>query len=670
MEKKINYLSRSFSDIKDELIKFGKIYYPELSDSFNDASVMSWLVDMVSAVGDNLSYYTDRAYQSTNINSADTKQALINIARANGIKVPGPKASACEVEISCTLPIDVNDVSSPAWKFAPIVKKGTVVGNGSQTFEIDEDVDFAEQFNHEGFSNRKYKPNRNSNGIITSYTVSKTAVALGGTTRIFKKVLTHNDVHPFMEIVLPEQNIMNIESVIFKETSNFNEDPKQFEYYVDEEQFRVSDESIYTYRFFEVDALTDQYRFGTKFNGDENTHTVKDEEKCESYEDVTEGKGKVPTRTTRYYKGEWKPITQKFITETTANGFTKLIFGSGVASDETPNDLTPYGKYRLSKIINNDMLGVLPRMGWTMFVAYRVGGGVTSNLAKGAVNSLMSASYKFKNEGDRELTPNVKSSIISSFKVTNLSTSVAGKDAPSNVELKNIIKYTKQAQDRCVTINDYKSRISYLPPKYGAPYRYNVIEDNNKIMVYTLGLTSDKKLDKSLPNIMVDNMMNYLEGYKSLGDFIVVNSGKVYHIAVEADLFVDKNYSVAEVVKDVISKIKSYFDIDNREMGEDIFVGDLEKEITSIDGVLSIIDLKIYNIYGGTYSQDVSTLPRYVDRASGCDQQMETFIPIQDDGARSFRIGLDAIDGVLYNNPNSMFEIKEDTDINIRVKLK
>ena len=38
------------------------------------------------------------------------------------------------------------------------------------------------------------------------------------------------------------------------------------------------------------------------------------------YEDYTEGSGTTSQRTSRYFKGQWKPITQKFITEYTDNG--------------------------------------------------------------------------------------------------------------------------------------------------------------------------------------------------------------------------------------------------------------------------------------------------------------------------------------------------------------
>ena len=115
MDKKINYTARSFQDIRSELVGFSKKYYPEICDTFNDASVGSWLLDLVSAVGDNLNYHIDRTYQENNVNSASLIGSVLNSARLNNVKAPGPKASMCEVELSCTLPLDTTEISKPNW---------------------------------------------------------------------------------------------------------------------------------------------------------------------------------------------------------------------------------------------------------------------------------------------------------------------------------------------------------------------------------------------------------------------------------------------------------------------------------------------------------------------------------------------------------------------------
>ena len=81
--------------------------------------------------------------------------------------------------------------------------------------------------------------------------------------------------------------------------------------------------------------------------------------------------------------------------------------------------------------------------------------------------------------------------------------------------------------------------------------------------------------------------MEYLSHYRQINDYIEIRSGRIYNIGVAVDLFTDKNYNTANVISNVISKIQEYFDVGSHDMGEDIFVGDLEKEINMLDGVNS-----------------------------------------------------------------------------------
>jgi hypothetical protein len=103
-------------------------------------------------------------------------------------------------------------------------------------------------------------------------------------------------------------------------------------------------------------------------------------------------------------------------------------------------------------------------------------------------------------------------------------------------------------------------------------------------------------------------------------------------------------------------------------MGDDIFIGDLEKEITLTDGVLSLIDLRIHKIWNGGYSPDKCPLPELV-RNSSCDDFKESSFVIED--AEVAEIDLEKIDRVLYGDYNSMYEIKNPvTDIQVKCKIR
>lgn len=665
-EKQISRLSRTYDEYKKDLINLSKKYYPELADSFNDASVGAWFIDLMSAVGDNLSYHTDRVGQENNVNSMFTDSSIKNFARMNGLKIPGPKASMCEVQLSCTIPLlNQSNISEPDFTLCPTIKRGSIVTSGKYAFEIVEDVDFGNQFNEDGFSNRTYVPKRDNNGNITGYTITKTTVVRGGTTKIFKKVINENEAKPFMEIILPEKDILNVESILLKESSNMTNNPPTSEYFVNSEIFTTSN-GVKTYRFFEVDSLVQQELFMTEVNNSNNDSDT-DLDKINDIVTAYSGDETIPSF--QIYKGKWTPIKQKFITEYTDNGYLKITFGSSNKYDEVPENVTKYGEYIMSNVINNNMLGLIPKANCTMYILYRVGGGEETNIAQGAVNSISFADVEFKRANEISVEyEKYKSDIVNSLKVTNLSIGVGGKDAPSNSELKYLTKYNTSAQDRCVTVKDYQSRVMQMPPKYGCPFRCACIEDNNKILMSLLGIDGNGKLSKNLPQAMIDNIIEYLSHYRTINDYIEINSGKIYNLQITVNVFIDKNYETSTVVKNVINSVKDYFDVNKHELGEDIFLGDLQKTIGMLDGVISIIELEVYSVYGSYENNmyaDKSTLPEYIEGNDICNP----FSTTSEKG--KFRIDMKSIDNVLYGDYNSMYEIKfPNSDIKVKCKLR
>ena len=658
MEKRISYLNRDFNDYRNSLLDFSKQYYPELEDQFNDASVGSWLIDIVANIGDNLSYHIDRVYQETNIESAREKSSVYAMARNNGIKIPGPKASMAEVEFSCELPVNSSGNGSaqipvPDWSYAPCIKRGTMLSAGNQTFELQYDVDFAEQFNEDGISNRTYVPKKNSNGAVVKYIVTKTGLVCAGETKIYTKVIDDKDIIPFMSFIIPDSNVMNVESIIVKDGKNHYTNPTMLEFMCNSENSIIKDDcgnDEELWRFFEVDYLAQQYRWGDYESG--------------GIKYGYNGENGVGGNEFYIKKGTWIPLRQKFITEFTDKGYLKVTFGAGYNYNDDENTESLDNAYKISHIINNDGLGVLPKSKTTMFVLYRKGGGESSNVGQGAINN-----FKYLSIDSRGADKNTVNNVKRSITVTNTTPSVSGRNMPTIDEIKYLIKYNNGAQDRCVTIKDYHDRLSKLPPRYGCPFRYGVTEENNKIMIYTLGLDVNGNLTDTLPDILSHNIMNYLSEYKMINDFIEIKSGRIINLQFEVDMYVDKNYNISDVVTKVINVIKSYMDKNKLQMGDDIFVGDIEKEISKTDGVQNLIDLRVYNIFDGKYSPTrISQKTKLVkDLYCGNDE----VDPDLTDSDNRLYIDLKASDKMLYTESDTMFEIKfPGEDIICRVKTR
>lgn len=680
-ENKISYVARTYDDYKNEIKELTRKYYPDVFASLNDASIGEWLIELISDVGDNLSFHTDRVFQETNIDSANQMSSLVALARSNGLRIPGQKAAIVEVELSCEIPL--NDSGQPTSdgrlstadeEYCPYIRRGTLFSTGSVTFELDEDVDFREQFNHEGYSNRQIIPNRDSNGNIQNYTYKKLAIAVAAQSKIYKMTVQSSDIEPFMSITLSDKNVLNVESIIVRQGESISTDPTLAEFYVDEEQYYDFNGKP-VQRYFEVDNLIDQYRFGYVVNKSEDGSPEKKDglvnyryyynpewEVVETAEDSEDSNKTMIVR--QAVKGQWKRLKNKFVTEYTDDYRMKITFGAGIRNKygEIPKNAKLFTQYMMSRMYANDYMGALPETGTTLYVLYKIGGGEISNIAENTLTNIISLDYNIDPSNCDE---SKKRAVKDSIRVTNPTVSYGGKDFPNAEEIKCLIKYNNGAQNRCVTLNDYYSRLSNIPAKYGLPFRIGVIEENNKIAVYSLGLDYNGKLTNILSETVAENMKEYLKMYKMVNDFVEIKSGKIINVAFKITVYVDKTYDKAEVVQRIINKVYDYMDIRRHQMGEDIYLGDLQKEITKLDGVIQFVSMICENKYGEGYSEDI-TMQETVDPNDPCFSDNEDMT-----NETSKIIDLKASDYILFSEANSMHEIKnKDKDIVVITKVR
>lgn len=681
-ENKLSYLNRNFDDYKQSILDITRIYYPDVFANLNDASIGAWLIDILSDVGDNLNYHIDRMVQETYLDSAKEFSSIMDMARTNGLRVPYKKAALVEVEISCNIPVyrQTDGNMMPNESYCPFVKRGTLFSNGTTTFELTNDVDFKEQFDENGTSNRQILPNRDSNGSIISYTYKKLAIASASQTRIMKKVITQDEIKPFMEILIDDTSVLGVDSIIVEDGTDNVVDPQIFEFFGDEETYKLK-EGTEVERFFEVDNLLDQFRFGYEIevNGNEENDErhkdiVKDEKTFHNFYNpvwevgayTTIDEKNVPLQLVA--RGKWKRLKRKFITEYTDDWKLKIIFGPGIENvyGEIPDNANQFTQYQMSRMTANDYMGILPKANHTMYILYRIGGGEISNIAEGTLTNIISLNVEI--DGDCKDNQNARklSDVRQSIAVTNTTPSYGGKDAPTTEEIKYMIKYNASTQNRCVTVKDYQARINEIPAKFGCPFRHSVVEENNKVVVYTLGLDSEAKLTNFLCETVAENIKEYLSQYRMINDFIEIKSGKIINLGFYLTIYVDKSYDKSEVTKRVIDTVYDYMDIRRHLMGEDIFVGDLFKEISKLDGVLNLVNLRITNKVGDGdgYSNDATTQP-LVELCECCNDEYEDYEALENE------IDLKASDYMLLSEANSMFEIKEkNTDITVIVKTR
>ena len=87
-----------------------------------------------------------------------------------------------------------------------------------------------------------------------------------------------------------------------------------------------------------------------------------------------------------------------------------------------------------------------------------------------------------------------------------------------------------------LTIKDYQSRISLMPGEFGVPFRSGVFEEQNKILVYILGLDGSGKLTNSSTSTLKNNIADYLADYRMINDYVVIGDGQIVNLGFEFDL--------------------------------------------------------------------------------------------------------------------------------------
>jgi hypothetical protein len=435
--RNISYTTRDYQGIRTELLNYVRTYYPELIQDFNDASVFSVFLDLNAAVADNLHYHIDRSIQETVLQYAQQRSSIYNIARTYGLKLPGQRPSVSLVDFSITVPAfgDKEDE-----RYLGTLTRGSQVVGAGIVFENIYDIDFTSPYNAQGFPNRLKIPNFNANNVLINYTITKRELVVNGITKVFKRVITPNDVKPFFELFLPEKNVLGITSVLLKSGTEYTNIPSTAEFLGVEN------------KWYEVDSLAEDRVF---------------------IEDPTKVSDQPGIKVGRYIQTQ-----NRFISEYTSEGFKKMTFGGGTntAQDALDQFTTVGATIDLQRYSNNFSLGSALTPNSTLFVQYRVGGGLATNLGTNVINQIGTVSF-FVN-GPSEST---NSSVVNSLRCNNVTAAIGGAGTPSLEEIRNYVSFNFSAQKRAVTVQDYESIIRNMPSEFGAPAKVSITENNNKI---------------------------------------------------------------------------------------------------------------------------------------------------------------------------------------------
>jgi hypothetical protein len=601
--KKISYTVKDFEAIRTELINFTKTYYPTVVQNFNDASIFSVMMDLNAAVTDNLYYNIDRSIQETVLQYAQQRSSIYNIARTYGLKIPNVRPSVAILDISITVPAlgDQEDL-----RYCGFLRRGAQFIGGGQVFETVDDVDFSSPFNSLGNPNRLKIPNFDNNNNLINYTITKRETVVNGTTKVFRRSINAQDARPFLEVFLPEQNVLSITSVILKDGTNYNGIPSYDDFLTP------------VNKWYEVNSLAEDRVF---------------------IEDPTKVSDKPGVKVGRYIT-----TNTRFVSEYTPLGYCKLTFGGGnTSADDLLRDFARNGTpLDLSRYQNNFGLGSTLKSNSTLFIQYRIGGGSGSNLGVNVINQIGTVTF-FVNGPSQTINTNV----VNSLSCNNVTAAIGGSDAPSIEEVRNYVSFNFAAQQRAVTINDYQSLINTMPSKFGAPGKVAIVEEENKIKIKVLSYDSTGALTSLVSNTIQQNIANYLSNYRMLNDYISVESAQVVDLSFQISAVLDSSQNQGNVISSIVEIVSTYMSPANIEMGENVYISEIKRQIQSLNGVISVTEVLVFNKVGGEYSSNQTSMSY----------------------SNSSTKQISLVDDTLFAEPSQIYQVRfPNRDITVQVK--
>ena len=227
-------------------------------------------------------------------------------------------------------------------------------------------------------------------------------------------------------------------------------------------------------------------------------------------------------------------------------------------------------------LFGNGKQGEIPENGERISVTYRVGGGVAGNVAPNTITSVRDIA-----------TDSDGNSIV--VKITNEDWASGGSEPESIESIKLWAPRFYEAQDRCVTQQDYEA----FAMKYDGIIKSRAIVrertgEANVIRVYVLtyGQTANSV---ALPNqTLKDNLLLFLNRYKMLTDWLEIEDGKWRNVDFSGKIIISDGFSSEKILPQVKAALTSLMSIETREMGEPLRISDVYAAIDNIEGVIFV----------------------------------------------------------------------------------
>ena len=568
----IKYLNRDFNSFRNALINYSKTYFPTTYTDFSEASPGMMFMEMASYVGDVLSFYQDNQIQETFTQYANQTDNLFELAYMFGYKPKVTGVATTNIDFYQRVP-SVGVSKTPDFNYALVVgENAQIKSNVSSINFLTEDlIDFTVSSSLDPTEVTVYAVDGNNNP--TEYLLKKTRKSISST--INTTTFTFTTPEEFATRTISSANLIGILDIVDSDGNTW----------------------------YEVDYLGQELVFDSIKNTNPNDPN--------NYTDESS----VP------YLLQTKQAERRFATRLLDASSLQIQFGAGKSNDTTeeviPNSDNvglglPFKKDKLTtaysplNFIFNNTYGIAPS-NTTLTVRYLTGGGTGANVPSNTLTTLVNTNVvSFANFSSTDPTGDYQAA-FNSLAVSNPNAASGGGDGDSTEELRQNIISSYGTQMRNVTLDDYLVRALSLPSEYGQVAKAYIenskvsTENNSVLDLYILGFDLNKKLT-SPTDALKTNLRTYLSQYKMIGDSIRIKEAFPINIGIDFEIIALPNFNSNEVLRNCITTLQSYFNIDEWQVNEPIILRDVYAQLDNVQGVQTVKNIEFTNKTGGSYS--------------------------------------------------------------------
>ena len=558
----INYTSRDFDTIKEDLVNYAKRYYPNTFQDFNEASFGALMLDLVSYVGDQLSFYLDYQTNETFIDTALESRNIISLAKQLGFKYPGAATSTGTVAFYVEVPVDTTTLG-PASSYIPILRAGsTVTSGGGSVYTLVENVDFSDPSNEITVSKVD-----NTTGTPLNFAIKAYGTVVSG--QQYQQTITVGNYQRFLKLPLERAFVSEIISVVDQEGHEYYEVEYLSQDIIYKEIPNFNADKVAAP--FQLVALPAPRRFTVEYD-------------------------EIGQATLQFGYGSAKNLTSDVIADP-----------ADVVLNVTGRDYVTSATFDPSNLNESDKFGVVPA-NTVLTITYTSSNGVNVNAPVGTITQIGNTNISF--DDVTSLDNSLAQIVRDSLEVENEAPVLGDTEQLTTEEIRIRAFSNFATQNRAVSRSDYINLCYRMPSKFGKIKRVNVVQDQDSFKRnLNLYVLAENQGSFAIPNQTIkNNLKQWLAPRRMLNDSVDILDGKIINFGIRFEVLADLEVNRYTLVDKCIVALKEKYLNVKYGIGDPVYISDIYKILNDVPGVTDTIAVELVNKTGGVYSNYVYSI--------------------------------------------------------------